>query len=46
MWFYNDEEFDPAELDIEGFAGFVYLITDLENNKKYVGKNTCGQHES
>ena len=38
MWFYNEEEFNPAELDIEGFAGFVYLITDLENNKKYVGK--------
>ena len=38
MWFYNDKEFNPAEYDVNNLAGFVYLITDLKNNKKYVGK--------
>lgn len=38
MWFYNDKEFNPAEYDVNNLAGFVYLITDLTNNKKYVGK--------
>lgn len=36
MWFYNDEEF-TSEM-IGEHIGFVYLITDLSNNKKYVGK--------
>lgn len=38
MWLYNDKEFDPAEYDGENLAGFVYLVTDLKNGKKYVGK--------
>lgn len=38
MWFYEGKEFNPAESDIEDLAGFVYLITDKTNNKKYVGK--------
>ena len=38
MWYYEDKEFNPAEHDYESLAGFVYLITNLENNKKYVGK--------
>lgn len=38
MWFYNGKEFNPAEHDIESLAGFVYLVTDLNNGKKYVGK--------
>ena len=36
MWFYNDKEF-TSEM-IGEHIGFVYLITDLSNNKKYVGK--------
>ena len=36
QWIYNEEPFEPAQL--EDWAGFVYLITDLENGKKYVGK--------
>ena len=33
-WFYEEEEFvDPKE-----YWGFVYIITDLINNKKYIGK--------
>ena len=38
MWFYNGKEFNPAEFDSSDLAGFVYLITDLNNGKKYVGK--------
>ena len=36
MWYYNGEEF-TSEM-IEDYVGFVYLITDLSNGKKYVGK--------
>jgi hypothetical protein len=35
-WFYRGEEF-TSEM-IEDYVGFVYLITDKSNNKKYVGK--------
>jgi len=38
MWFYNDIEYNPTEEEIKPFVGFVYLITDLTNNKKYIGK--------
>jgi hypothetical protein len=38
MWFYNDVEYNPTEEEIKPFVGFVYLITDLTNNKKYIGK--------
>lgn len=36
MWYYNEKEF-TSEM-IGDFVGFVYLLTDLENGKKYVGK--------
>ena len=36
MWYYNNEQF--VDNDITPYVGFVYLITDLTNNKKYVGK--------
>jgi hypothetical protein len=36
MWYYNGEEF-TSEM-IGEYVGFVYIITDLTNNKKYVGK--------
>lgn len=35
MWIYNNEE--VTELP-EDCVGFVYLITNLTNNRKYVGK--------
>lgn len=35
-WFYNNNEFTSD--DIGDYIGFVYLITDTTNNKKYVGK--------
>lgn len=34
MWYYNNEPFE----DIGEYVGFVYLITNLTNNKKYIGK--------
>ena len=36
MWTYQDRE--VTEDEIESHTGFVYLITNLTNNKKYVGK--------
>lgn len=35
MWYYNNEPFDETP---EEFQGFVYLITEIDTNKKYIGK--------
>lgn len=35
-WFYKDQPI--KEEDVEGYVGFVYIITDNHNNKKYIGK--------
>ena len=35
MWYYNNELF---ELPPEEYQGFVYQITELHTNKKYIGK--------
>lgn len=35
-WYYNGVEF-TSEM-IEEYVGYVYCITDLMNNKKYIGK--------
>jgi hypothetical protein len=35
MWLYNNEIFEQIP---EGIVGFVYCITNLTNNKKYIGK--------
>lgn len=35
IWTHNGE---PVETIPEGIIGFVYLITNLTNNKKYIGK--------
>ena len=40
MWLFENKEFDPADSRIDDLAGFVYCITDLTNNKKYIGKKT------
>jgi hypothetical protein len=34
-WQYNEEDFTDV---LKGMEGFVYLITNLTNNKKYIGK--------
>lgn len=36
QWTYNEKPFGSE--DIGNYAGFVYLITDVSNGKKYVGK--------
>lgn len=36
MWFYNGKEI--GDDDIVGYVSFVYIITNLENNKRYIGK--------
>ena len=36
MWYYGGKEFTSEMID--DYIGFVYVITDLSNNKKYVGK--------
>lgn len=36
MWFYQDKEF--IEEQSEGYVGFVYLITNLNSGRKYIGK--------
>jgi len=35
-WLYNDNPLDENEL--EGYTSFVYLITNLVNGKRYIGK--------
>lgn len=34
MWLFNNEPFD----DIADYVGFVYIITNLTNGRKYIGK--------
>jgi hypothetical protein len=34
MWLYNNVEFT----DVGDYVGFVYLITNLTNGRKYIGK--------
>ena len=36
MWYYEDKEF--LEEDIGNYVGFVYNITNLTNNRQYIGK--------
>lgn len=36
MWIYKNQEFTDDYID--GHIGFVYLITNVTNNKKYIGK--------
>jgi hypothetical protein len=35
QWMYNDKQVENIP---EGYIGFVYLITNLTNNRKYIGK--------
>lgn len=35
MWYYENEEYNETP---EEYQGFVYVITELDTNKKYIGK--------
>ena len=35
MWYYNDELFESTP---EEYQGFVYQLTEIHTNKKYIGK--------
>lgn len=35
-WLYNSNLLE--EIDIESYTGFVYIITNISNQKKYIGK--------
>ena len=35
MWYYNDTVFESTP---EEFQGFVYQLTEVSSNKKYIGK--------
>lgn len=37
MWLYNNQVLDTVP---DGMEGFVYLIENLTNNRKYIGKKT------
>lgn len=36
MWTYKGKE--VSDEDVEGYVAFVYIITNLANEKKYIGK--------
>jgi hypothetical protein len=38
MWYYENKEYNPSEDELSNWVGFVYLITEKETGKKYVGK--------
>lgn len=35
-WYYKDNEYNGE--DIQNWSGFVYLITNLQSGRKYIGK--------
>jgi len=37
MWIYQGKEFESDMIE-DGHVGFVYLITNTENGRKYIGK--------
>ncbi len=38
MWYYKNKEFKLEDYPNESLVGFVYQITELDTNKKYIGK--------
>jgi hypothetical protein len=40
MWYYKGQPYEATEEALKEWVGFVYVITDKSNNKKYVGKKT------
>ncbi len=37
-WTFENNVFDPEESFLEDYQGFVYIITELTTDKKYIGK--------
>jgi len=37
-WTFENKVFDPEESFLEDYQGFVYIITELTTDKKYIGK--------
>lgn len=37
-WYFNDKEFTSE--DIDNNFGFIYRITDLQSNRKYIGRKS------
>lgn len=37
-WIYNNEDFDPTDDELKPYVGFVYLITEIDTGKMYIGK--------
>ena len=35
---YDGEEYNPSDDELKEYVGFVYMITDRENDMKYIGK--------
>lgn len=42
VWYYKDNPFDDVP---KGYYGFVYLIEDLKNSRKYIGKKFFWQRK-
>jgi len=37
MWIYKNKKIEEIP---KGYYGFVYIITDIETNRKYIGKKS------
>ena len=38
MWYLNDQQFDEQLIEKQKLVGFVYLITELDTGKMYIGQ--------
>jgi len=38
MWYFKGEEFTPDESLLAEYIGFVYIITEIDTDMKYIGK--------
>ena len=38
MWYYKNLPYDPIEDELSEYVGFIYIITERDTGKKYVGK--------
>lgn len=38
MWYYKNKPYEPTEDELNEYIGFVYIITERDTGKKYIGK--------